>query len=80
MSLYWAALTWVVPVFLVAFGVGETYAGVTGKQMYTEWIRAKLGIYPARPRRAWLAPLFAFLLGGFTIWFLPHIELGIWPS
>lgn len=79
MSTYWAALTWMVPAFLLLFGAGETYAIVRHKATYTQWIRARLGLFPAAPRRAWLAPLFAIVLGGFTAWFLPHIELGIWP-
>ncbi len=79
MDTYWAALTWIIPVFLLAFAIGETYAILTGKQTYSQWIRAQLGLEPAEPRRVWLAPLFAFVLGGFMAWFLPHIELGIWP-
>lgn len=80
MNLYWSVLTWLVPLWLLAFGVGETYAIRTGRPTYTMWIRRKLGIFPVAPRHVWLAPLFAFVLGCFTAWFLPHIELGIWPS
>lgn len=78
MERFWSYLTLVIPAFLVAFGAAETYAGVTGKQFYTQWIREKLGIQPARPRHTWAAPLFAFVLGGFAIWFIPHIEWGFW--
>jgi hypothetical protein len=80
MNLYWSALTWIIPAFLLLFGAGETYAIATKRATYTEWIRMKLGLFPLEPRRRWMAPLFGFLLGGFTAWFLPHIELGIWPS
>lgn len=80
MSLYWSALTWMIPAFLLLFGAGETYAIVKGKATYTQQIRTWLGLYPPAPRRRWMAPLFGILLGGFTAWFLPHIELGIWPS
>lgn len=68
----------VVPAFLAVFAVGETYAGVTGKQFYTWWIREKLGISPAKPRHVWAAPLFGFILAGFTTWFIPHIVWGFW--
>lgn len=78
MEKFWFALTLVIPAFLAAFAVGETYAGITGKQFYTQWIREKLGVDPVRPKHIWLAPLFAFVLAGFTTWFIPHIEWGFW--
>lgn len=80
MNLYWSALTWVIPAFLLLFGAGETYAIVKKRPTYTEWIRMKLGLQPPEPRRKWMAPLFVFLLAGFTFWFEFHIRFGIWPS
>lgn len=80
MSDFWLVLTMVIPAFLGAFAAGETYAIVTHRATYTEWIRRQLGLRPAAPRRAWAAPLFGFVLAGFSFWFLIHIELGVWPS
>lgn len=69
----------VLPVPLLVFGARETWALLTGRETYTVWIRRQLGLMPVQPRRKWAAPLFALILGGFFAWFLPHIELGVWP-
>lgn len=78
MNLFWLILTLFIPAFLLAFAYGETYALVKHKQTYTRWIRAKLGIQPVAPRHVWAAPVFAAVLGLFSLWFELHIEAGIW--
>ena len=70
----WALLVGFAGAWLVTFLGFEGYALATGRTTLSEYIRAGLGIDPARPQRAWAAPLFAAVLLGFVVWFVPHIE------
>lgn len=80
MNTFWAVFTAGLSLPLVTFLVAEGHAIATGKPTYTQWIRAKLGLAPKQARRAWAPWVFAGVLAGFNVWFIPHILLGIWPS
>lgn len=70
----WAMLVGWAGAWFLTFLVFEMYALVSGKETLSEWIRARLGIEPITPVHTWAAPLFAFIIFGFAVWFVPHIE------
>lgn len=79
MTLFWMIFTLCLSIPLLVFGVGEGVAIATGRQTYSNWIRAKLGIEPKTNQRIWASSIFAGILLGFDIWFIPHIVYSIWP-
>ena len=77
---FWSWFTGAPGLLVVAFGVWEFAAIVTGHRewTYTAKIRGWLGIEPSRPWRIWASTVFAIALMSFTVWFVPHITLGWW--
>lgn len=76
---YWS---WFMVAFvglLVAFGVWETGAIVSGHRewTFTYKIRTWLGIEQKKPV-IWAVVVFTLTLVGFVVWFVPHIVLGWW--
>lgn len=70
----WAIMVSFVGAWIATFLGFEFYALAKGKMPLTGWIRSKLGIDPVLPKHRWTAPMFAIVLFGFVIWFVPHIE------
>jgi hypothetical protein len=79
MNLFWVLFVDVgMSALLLTFGVGETYALVTGRLSFTDWIRRQLGLAPRVTRRLWAPATFVLTLILFNVWFIPHI-FQLWP-
>lgn len=75
--LFWVLFT---TVALAVFGVGEglALAGRRSGHTYSENIRHWLGVDRHPWYTRWAAWVFASVLVGFVVWFVPHILLTIW--